>query len=64
MISNSIPSRKRPTAMPASSCVRMSWSALPVLTGDVRPNAFGQLAQAATDARTSTPGHLTWSPPI
>ncbi len=64
MVSYNIPSRKRPIAMPASSCVRMSWSALPVLTGDVRPDAFGQLAMAATDARTTTPGHLAWSPPI
>jgi hypothetical protein len=63
VISCSIPSRKRQTAMPASNPVRMSWRALPVLTGDVRPDAFdGKFAGDV--ALVSTPGHLAWSPPI
>jgi hypothetical protein len=41
----------------------MSWRALPVLTGDVRPDAFdGKFAGDV--AHVSTPGHLAWSPPI
>ena len=63
VISCSYSNRKRQTAMPASKSVRTTWRALPVLTGDVRPDFLGgQLA--ATVARFSTPGHLAWSPPI
>jgi hypothetical protein len=71
VISCSIVSRKRPTAMPASSPVRMSWRALPTLTGDVRRDSFGFAGQmvpvdapVVATAYGTTPGPLAWSPPI
>ena len=54
--------RKRGIDMPALGAVRTSWAALPVLTGDVRPQVVD--FTVAADARPTAPGPLTWSPPI
>jgi hypothetical protein len=63
VISNSYSNRKRDLAMPASSPVRTTWRALPVLTGDVRPDAIGEQLVGAV-AFATAPGLLAWSPPV
>lgn len=62
MLSYSHSNRKRQLAMPAPMPVHASWCALPVPTGDVRPDAIGQFT--GTAVRFTAPGHLAWSPPI